>query len=258
MVDTVVTAFYHTNRDTVYNYLGYARAFTLALPCHVIVFTPREFVGLVTDIRCELGYKERTTVISMEFEDLPMYTFYDVLKNTFIKLQDNSNVAPYSPEYTIIVNSKFWFLEYTLEKYPFEYIVWLDFGLAKRGYGKEQIYKFINLNLSDRPRYAIISPDVDITDKNGFLYLAAGGLISVHKSNTQFLKDCQIYLSLLINTGNYPLEELALYYMYIQGKSDHYFGEYTTLIYKYNGEYPKNESRTGMQYYTYKLPNVSQ
>lgn len=250
---TIVTALFQTNRASIEQYLDHAKKFTLKIPCNMIIFTEPNNFQTILQIRKEYDLENVTKIINICLSELKLYNQLDKLTKMYEEKKDNDKVKPYSPKYSIIVNSKFELLEKSIRLNPFKTktFIWIDIGLHKRGYSYNDITINYLTKIIKIPKtkvsYAIIDPNFDHEQRNldGWLWIAAGGIISLTIHDLSFLKICQEFLFTFFDKNIYCLEEYILFYIWKNNlyNVNIFFANYNTLLIKYYGDYPMNESK---------------
>ena len=137
---TYVTCYYDlsqidtTNRPGVKEYMRDAEKL-FSLNVYLVIFCEEKNYQIIYDNRKKYGYHEITKIIIKEFKDLPYYKHKEklyYLKNEKKLPIFNTNIIKDTPNYVIVIHSKFCFLKEVLLTNPFNtnYIGWIDFGIS--------------------------------------------------------------------------------------------------------------------------------
>ena len=140
---TLVTALYNINRETNGDgrkwseYLEWF-ASTLQIKLPMAIFIPAELHDFVITNRPS-NLMDITHITIMEFEDIPFYKYYSIIKNILeldvykMHIKHNDRVECKLPEYNIIQYSKFGWLQQVVDINPFNssHFFWIDAGISR-------------------------------------------------------------------------------------------------------------------------------
>ena len=244
---TIITGFIETNsRGNFKDYLNYAEQFTLQIPNNMIIFVEKHNIQSILNVRKKYSFEKLTHIIPIELNELKLYKYLNDIKMLYELKKEKVNVKSYLPEYLLVVNSKFEFFEKSLLLNPFKTynFMWIDFGISKRGYNNIDMLKIKNIIKSPKPNvsYAIITSNFNCDDcKDGFIWVAAGGLITLNNTlnSIEFLKIWENVFIKCLNENIYILEEYILFYIYKYNlvNLDIFYANYDTLVLKYHGDH---------------------
>ena len=222
-----VTFLYPITKKDVSTYMEWGKKFTLLIPYELVVFTTDEIEIMVKTFRESLGFKT-----------------YFVRLSSFEK-----------KNYIDVVNFKFDVFLETMRKFAdHERFIYIDFGIYKRGMTSDDFSVIDKLNRqSNNPSksvsFAIIDPYKKLRNYDGFLWIAAAGLITFDndKNSVCFFKECKKMHE------KYPsaLEETIMWLLWKKNIfSIHpFYANYNTLFLKYYGDWDvknaKDQRKTG-------------
>lgn len=236
------------------NYITESSKFLLQLSAPMIIFVEKHNADKIKYIRSGFGYDHLTRIQVFEFEKLQTSSHIQQLEKLYEMKKHKNTVFHYSPHYVATVNAKQEFLKIAMRLTTTGYLMWLDFGIGKRDYditinGPKILY--ILSNPKQNISYAIISPKWNSEDKDGFLWIAAGGLITVPNTlETQiFLDYWQTTFVKLLQESVYPLEEYILFKFWKEHPRvvDVFYANYNILALKYYGNFSPEEAKKKRQ-----------
>lgn len=105
------------------------------MPCNLILFTDRGSYESIYKIRKKYGLLDKTCFITQNLSDFPYYKYKDkIIVNRASNLMYVG--CRNTPDYFILVTSKFAMLKKAYEMNPFEskYFIWTDFGIFGQKY----------------------------------------------------------------------------------------------------------------------------
>jgi len=244
---TVVTSFYdirnmenNTSKNkTTDTYLEKGK-FILELPCNLIIFTEEKFREFIIDHRKD--FLDKTVIITQPLDE----TYYWKYKEIICKLQDtyiitNRDKYKDTPLYIILIYSKFYFLEKSIELDPYNTskFLWIDFGITHVAQNSNLIYNWLG-KISDKIRLMEMVPYNSENPKEYFKKIYhnhAAGLISGSKAYMlNFIDLFRNLVNKVIDNGWYQLDE-ALITIIVNKYPDYfdiYYGNYRNIISNYH------------------------
>jgi len=142
---TVVTCYYkikskHSHDD----YDKWITNFLSNISCNLVVFTSPDLVDYIVEKRQR--FLDKTRIISMVFEELPVYKLYKDLWEIQYQMDKQQDTGR-TKECYVLWNSKIYFLRQVIETNPFfsDKFIWSDIGcLRMHGYDTSLITQIIN------------------------------------------------------------------------------------------------------------------
>lgn len=139
MSTTIVTALYDIGRETMKNQRSFSTYLSwfetlLTIDCPMVIFVEAKDNDFIFQRRSA----NNTKIININFSDLPLYRHRSAIAEAQQQMRDDYPGLGYlhynpeftSPDYPVVVFSKFDFLLQTTQQNPFnsEYFIWLDAG----------------------------------------------------------------------------------------------------------------------------------
>lgn len=157
---TVVTCYYKIKSKHSHDeYDKWITKFLSNISCNLVIFTSPDLVDYIVEKRQR--FLDKTRIISIEFEELPVYKLYKELWEVQYQM-DNQKDSGRTKECYVLWNSKIYFLREAMEISPFcsDKFIWCDIGcLRTQGYDSSLINQIIN----NYPLYEKISKNqIDI------------------------------------------------------------------------------------------------
>ena len=239
---TIVTMIYRlTNRtkEDILKYLEYGKEFILKLNYNLIIYT--DDTEIIEFIKLNRTYKCMIYIIPLN----KTYYYKDI--NTITNLQNkyiinNINLNKDTPEYIILNNNKFYFMEHSINMNPFNstHFIWLDFRINYIAKSYNIIHEWIN-NIPNKIKQMCINPYIEnIEPKTYFQYIyhnMAGGLFSGSKDN--LLLYCNLFKNKydkILSENWYQLDEAVMTIIQRENPDlfELYYGDYEGIIANYS------------------------
>jgi hypothetical protein len=257
---TIVTAFYniremeenHVSNRKVEDFLELAKNFILQLPYPLVIYidTSSGADSIYEFIQQNRPYPEKTLIVRESFKDT--YFYKDIER--IAELQKtypiyNAILQHETPNYIVLNNNKFWWLEQTISKNPFssERFLWMDFSINHVAKNPETIHTWFS-SIPKKIKQMCINPLVETNDYKEIFHIIhhhyAGGLFSGNaeyllKYSDAFKKTTQkIY-----DEQWYQIDEAVMTIVHNENPEwfDDFYGDYNGIIMNYNEPLDYNE-----------------
>ena len=250
---TIVTMFYdirklenidpNANRQK-NKYFELSKQFILKLPYPLMIFTDADASEELIDmIHSERGkYMDRTQIMKLDLKDTYFYKHLDQLGDLQKKYHIyNGDLNHETPLYIILNNNKFFFIETSIEKNPFNssHFIWCDFGINHVALNYDKIHEWI-LFVPDKIKQLCINPYLEnVNDKEMFhniFHHTAGGLFSGSSEN--LLKYSSLFknkIEQIYNEDWYQIDEAVMTIVQKENPDlfDLFYGDYNGIISNY-------------------------
>jgi hypothetical protein len=250
---TIVSAFYnireleenHVPNRKLDEFLELAKNFILQLPYPLVIYidTSSSADTIYDFIQTHRAYPEKTIIIRESFKDT--YFYKDIeripeLQKTYII--HNGRLEHETPNYIVLNNNKFWWMEKTITKNPFssEQFLWMDFGINHVAKNPETIHSWI-LTMPEKIKQLCINPLVESSDYQEIFHMIhhhyAGGLFS--GSAEYLLKYINAFKKTtekIYNENWYQIDEAIMTIVHNEHPEwfDDFYGDYCGIIMNYN------------------------
>ncbi len=247
---TIVSCLYNIRKENdktttnIDRYLQLASEFIIKLPYPIIFFSDDMYIiDYVVNKRKELpNYNGRIFIFFLPFNSLFYYSYYNKLTDLLkIYKINNYNHNKDTVEYIILNNSKFEFIEKSIEMNPFQstHFIWIDFGINHVAKNTDEIHNWI-LNIPDKIKQLCINPfleDGNYKDIFRFIYHhTAGGLFSGSSEN--LLRYSELFKNKteqIYSENWFQLDEAVMTIVQRENPElfDLYYGDYQGIICNY-------------------------
>lgn len=260
---TIVTAFYnirefeehHVSNRKLEDFLELANKFILQLPYPLVIYldtTPSADI-LYEFIEKNRPYKDKTCIIRESFKNTFFYKYSDrlaELQKSYIIY--NGRITHETPNYIILNNNKFWWMEQTITKNPFlsERFIWIDFAINHVAKNPETIHTWFP-NIPEKIKQMCINPLVETKDYKSIFknihHHYAGGLFS--GSAEYLLKYIGAFKNTtekIYNENWYQIDEAVMTIVHVENTEwfDDFYGDYSGIIMNYMEPLDYNHPRS--------------
>lgn len=229
---------YNRSIDT---YFEFAKNFILKLPYNLIIFTDnKKCINFIKNERINL--KEKTYIYNKSFERTYFYKYNDKLNELQTQFKIfNGHLEHETPQYIILNNNKFYFIEKAIDLNPFDssHFIWMDFGINHVAQNTELINDWI-YNVPDKIKQLCINPYTEYEEPKKYFELihhnTAGGLFSGSKEN--LLKYSELFKQKteeIYNENWYQIDEAVMTLVQKENPDifDLFYGDYQGIISNY-------------------------
>jgi len=186
---TVVTCYYkikskHSHDD----YDRWITNFLSNISCNLVIFTSRDLIEYIKEKR--LRFLDKTVIIPIEYEELPVYKLYKDLWEVQYKMDKQQDTGR-TKECYVLWNSKIYFLRQAIEINPFssDKFIWSDIGcLRMQGYDSSLINQIIDNyplyeKISKKQIDIVLLEPIENTEQKVFIdeIHFSGAMFGVHK-----------------------------------------------------------------------------
>lgn len=248
---TIVTAYYNLQQEDQYYDYGQGRPHdvymkhgesVLSIKLPMIIFCSPTVRDTIRTTRDRLCSGIQTLVISLPFDQLPKYKYYDKMMDIKGKIKHNK----YSAGYHLVVHSKVDFMLRSATENPFNtnFFIWIDFGIRHISEIppdiENVILKLVNIDLRlDILNY--IPNDVNIKDLIDFCsknisYVAGGCFMGKKDPLIAFCLKINEYFDYIISNNYLCLEEklFAFYISNHKNDLDPYISRFHNILFNIN------------------------
>jgi hypothetical protein len=250
---TIITAFYnireleenHISNRKLEEFLELAKNFILQLPYPLVIYidTTTQSDFIYEFIKKHRAYPEKTLIIRESFKDT--YFYKDIeriaeLQKTYIIY--NGILEHETPNYIVLNNNKFWWLEQTIAKNPFssERFLWMDFSINHVAKNPETIHTWFS-TIPEKIKQMCINPLVEIGDYQDIFHNIhhhyAGGLFSGSADYLlRYIDAFKKTIKKIYDENWYQIDEAVMTIVHNENPEwfEDFYGDYSGIIMNYN------------------------